>query len=113
MIDTLIEKGTYKGFDYEIRFASGKDWGDWKDKFFVKADFPFSNVATKSIQSLRESIKKEINEWIDYQPKNDDDWVSLVSECVIQTGYEDWHVDEKLAMNVLERYAKFKNRSGV
>jgi len=110
-IEARIEQGSYKGFDYEIKFASGEGWGDWKDKFFIKADFPFSKLEDKDIKSLRESIKKEINEWIGHQPKNNDEWVSLVSECVIQDGYEDWHVDEKLAMNVLERYAKFKNRN--
>ena len=108
MAETFIEKGTYKGFDYEIRFASGKDWGDWKDKFFIKADFPFTKLEDKDIESLRESIKKDINEWIGHQPKNDEDWVSLFSDCVIQDGYEDWHVDEKLAMHVLNRYAKSK-----
>ncbi len=110
-MERLIEEGKYKGFEYKIKFATGDGWSDWKDKFFVETVFPLSKNASKDIQTLRSSIKSDIDKWLADEPKTEKDWVDLVSECVIQTGYEYWHVDPKMAMNVLQRYAKFKNRN--
>jgi hypothetical protein len=106
-----IEEYTYKGFPIQINFASGDGWGDWKNKFYSETPLPFNVEASKDIETLKAQIKMGIDQWCAKQPKTNEEWVDLVTQCVIQDGYEDWHVDEHRIMNVLERYVKFKNRA--
>lgn len=104
-----IEENTYKKIKYTIQFCSGSslDWGTMKDKFVVSGDFNWSKCHEyKNIDDLRREIKKDIDDWYSQQPKTNEDWVGLVSDCVIQDGYEDWHIDEVLIMEVLKKYAK-------
>lgn len=105
-----IETNTYKKIKYKIKFVTGDDGGSLKDKFTVYGDFPWSsNLTFKNIEDLRQAVKKDIDNWYQKQPNTEDDWVSLVEDCVIQDHYESWHVDKTMIMEVLKRYSKFKS----
>ena len=103
-----IKEYIYRGFPIQIDFAEGKDWGARRDKFHCNTQLPKSPGYFNEIGELEKEVKKIIDEWCAVQPKTNEEWVELVTSCVIQTGYEDWHVDEQRIMNVLERYADFK-----
>ena len=106
-----IKDFSYKNINGVIRFASGKDWGSMKNKFYFDGAAPFCAgiLDHKEIDVLEKRLKEEYDKWESKNPKTDDDWVDLVSSCVIQDGYEDWHVDKNLLMQVLEKYRKIKN----
>jgi hypothetical protein len=79
------------------------------NKFYFNGITPFTTFFNyKEIQMLENKLKEEYDKWESKNPKTDDDWVHLITNCVIQTGYEDWHVDKNLLMQVLERYRKLK-----
>jgi hypothetical protein len=105
-----IKEYTYKGFPIQIDFATGNDWGDYKNKFYSVTPLPFCISAKKEIEDLESLIKIGIDNWLSIQPKTNQDWVELVESCLIQDGYESWHVDERRIMNVLERYANLKGK---
>ena len=108
MPTTNIKEYSYKGFPIEINFATGNDLGDYNNKFYVKNSLPFHILANKNIEELEADIKNGFDQWLSTQPKTDRDWVELITSCIIQDGYEDWHVDECRVINIMNRYVNFK-----
>lgn len=110
-METIIETFKHGNVEITIKFASGDGWSDMKDKFFAEADFNFGKmIYNKDIDIVRRDVKVKINEWIKSYPINDEGWVKLIESCVIQDGYEDWHIDPILAMTVLKKYHQFKSK---
>lgn len=105
-----VKEYTHKGFPVGISFAMGNEWGDYKNKFYVNNSLPFGVRAHKDLKTLEANIEAGFNKWLATRPKDPEGWAELVSSCVIQTGYEDWHVDEQRLMSVLDRYAELKNK---
>lgn len=109
-METIIEENTYKRIKYTIKFATGDGWTSGRDKFIVDGSFSWSEFHQyKNIEDLRNVIKEDIDDWYSIQPQTEDDWLSLVENCVIQDDYEIWHVNKVMIMEVLEKYSKFKS----
>ena len=100
----------YKGNIFMIEVCVG-DWGKYAGWFHVINDQPFDFGYTQTLDEMKKVIRTKYDKYMNNIPKNEEEWVKLVESCIIIDGYEDWHVDKRLAMRTLNLYAKYKNKN--
>jgi len=99
-------KYKYKEKVFEIKFCDGNttNWGDHLGMLHVENDQPYNFGYTNSVEEMKERIAKVYDEYHNTIPKNEAGWLAMFQACVIQDGYEDWHIDKELAMRLLKLY---------
>lgn len=98
----------YKGFKYKIKFTNDKetDWGKHINTFYCESNSGFYSNHYKDLEQAEAEIQLNIDKYLSAIPSTDDEWVEMIDECVVQDGYEDWHIDKGKVMHVLKTYAK-------
>jgi hypothetical protein len=97
----------YDGKDFYIKINEEEGFPNF-GKFHVVNSQPYSFNDTNSFEEMKKEIKTKYDQYHSKIPKDKAGWIDLFSSCIIRDGYEDWYIDEDLAMRVLELY---KNHS--
>jgi hypothetical protein len=95
----------YKGKSFIIKWCDA-DWGEHTGMFRVENDQPYEFGYAKSVDEMKEIIAEKYQDYHSKIPVNRAGWIALFSSCIIRDGYEDYHVDEDLAIRVLKLYKK-------
>jgi hypothetical protein len=96
----------YKGNSFIIKWCDG-DWGEYTGMFHVENDQPYNFGFTKSVEEMKFTIIRKYEQYHSKIPKTKEEWLDMFSSCIIRDGYEDYHVDEDLAIRLLELYKKY------
>lgn len=104
----LIEELEYKWHKYEIHLHKSRNNDRIKEhenKFEIKSNW-IAHKISGYFDSFNEADNK-VKEVIDKREEERvDNWFEAVEECIIQTHYEDRHLDEKMIETLLEKYKK-------
>jgi hypothetical protein len=96
-------KYQYKEETFDIKVCEG-DWGKHEGWFHVENDQPYNFGYSFSFDEMKKTIRKKYDEYHSVVPKDEEGWLKLFESCIIVDGYEDWHVDKKLALRLLKSY---------
>lgn len=99
-------KYKYKNDEFEIEVCT-KENGYENGQiglFHVISFKPYNIDYAKSYEEIIEKIREGYDKYHSIVPDTKKGWIDLFTSCVIQTGYEDWHIDEDLAMRLLKLY---------
>lgn len=105
----------YKGYSYTIKWCEPKDglegWGEKTGLFYVDSDFK-CNEFYPTYGNAKKAIEGIINEFVRAIPQNTKQWILAIEDCVIQDGYEDWHISEEKALHILDIASKYYKKEG-
>ena len=102
-----VETVEHNGMTYTISICNPKaDWGNSKGKFTCRTPLVVSTSYYNTLEEAKRAINKKIDEWVDSNPTTIGQFVDLLEDCMIWTGYEDCELDREAAARVLR---KFKN----
>jgi len=99
-----IRSDVYRNIPYTLSLADGKDWGEMRNHFYTDSCFGCQHDLT--LDRTIELFQQEVDDFLSRIPSTEEEWLDMFSDCVIQDGYEDWHIDPILAMHLLKLYAK-------
>jgi hypothetical protein len=100
-------KKEYKGHKYEIKYCDpNDDWSTSAGMFYIDMviaeDRYFDTYKGAEIAANR-----MIDDFIDSIPTTESEWIDAVSRCVVRNGYECFHVDKDVALDLLRKASKY------
>jgi hypothetical protein len=102
----------YKGHDFEIYFCNPSDeWGDAKGLFGINSAVGDSGEYYDTYKEAEKAAKFNINKFVEDIPQNEKQWINAIESCIVWTGYEDCHIDEAMAIEVLKKAARHFTRT--
>jgi hypothetical protein len=95
----------YKGHEYEIEFCNPKeDWREYKGMFYITC--AIRDVGFYATYAEAEAKAKDnISEFVTAVPQTKREWLDALTACMVQTGYEDYHLDETMVWELLQKAA--------
>lgn len=100
-----IQTITHNGMTYTVSICNPKaDWGISKGKFTTNSSLVIRPGKYDSFEDAVSGINKLIDEWVDRNPTTIGEFVDLLEQCMVWTGYEDCELDRAEAMRVLRKF---------
>ena len=94
----------YKKHEYKIKFCDpSQDWGDAKGLFMIYSAAGDTGKYYQTHEEADRAAKEKINEFLANVPQSAKGWIEAIEECMVWTGYEDCHIDELMALEVLKK----------
>ncbi len=94
----------YKKHEYEIKFHHpSQDWGDTKGLFSICSAAGDTGKYYRTHEEANKAAKEKIDEFLVGVPQNEKEWIEAIEDCMVRTGYEECHIDELMALEVLKK----------
>lgn len=105
-------KKEYNGHKYEILYCD-PDSDDWSDdnlgKFYIDMAISCeeSGMYFDGYRQAESAAKKAINDFVESVPTTEPEWIDAVSMCVVRDGYDSFHIDKAIALDLFTKAARY------
>ena len=95
----------YKKHEYEIKFLTGlsQDLDDAKGLFCICSAAGDTGKYYQTYKEANMAAKERIDEFLTNVPQSAKEWIDAIEDCMVWTGYEDCHINELMALEVLKK----------
>jgi len=104
-IDKTIINGFEWEFEYQLKQTPCVPYIN-KNKFHGYCDSLGETDYYNSLDEAVSNAHKITDEFIEDVPQSDAAWVSAIASCMVWTGYEDCHIDDKKCLLILAKARK-------